>query len=355
MEKDKRRMFVSPPITFLRVPGGLSPTRLFDTIEYKYKFAKNNPDYFKPSGTLIFCGSQGEGKTLSAVSYILRTLERFPCAVLCTNTEIMGYPPNAYINKVTKKDIEWLAEYKKIESERRHEWYEERKEKLKEHHKYSKSDMSEADYVSMYIQFYPFNRKNDFDEWKAEAEWELRSLSDDSLITPETIQQGIHQHVCVQYWGLDTLKYINNGKFGVIYFIDEIHLELNSLESRNIDVEIMVEISQQRKQRKHIVGTSQRYARMAKPLREQIRDIVVCKNFFGMIQYNRLIDGDSCTEKSDGTLNYKIRKRFLWFHSPAMYLLYDTYVKMRRYKNEWQGRERDPFMNLEVNVHGSTE
>ena len=56
----------------------------------------------------------------------------------------------------------------------------------------------------------------------------------------------------------------------MLYFIDELHLELNSLESKNIDIDVMVEISQQRKQRKHIVGTSQVYMRLAKPIREQI-------------------------------------------------------------------------------------
>ncbi|MFQ9701887.1 MAG: hypothetical protein ACLR0U_04940 [Enterocloster clostridioformis] len=45
--------------------------------------------------------------------------------------------------------------------------------------------------------------------------------------------------------------------------IDEIHLEFNSLESKNIDIEVMIEVSQQRKQRKHIIGTSQVYEWLA--------------------------------------------------------------------------------------------
>lgn len=91
---------------------------------------------------------------------------------------------------------------------------------------------------------------------------------------------------------------------------------------------------------------------MAKPLREQIRDCVVCKNWFGRIQYNKLIDGDSSTEK-DGKLVYETRRRYLWFHSPAMYIRYDTFAKMRRYNNEWQGRKRDPFFDMEVQADGS--
>lgn len=91
---------------------------------------------------------------------------------------------------------------------------------------------------------------------------------------------GLPEHTqVIEYDGLECLKNIENGQHGVLYFIDEIHLELNSLESKNIDMDTIVELSQQRKQRKHIVGTSQVYMRMAKPLREQVKNVVLCKNF----------------------------------------------------------------------------
>lgn len=57
----------------------------------------------------------------------------------------------------------------------------------------------------------------------------------------------------VEYKGLDSLLDIENGENGVIYFIDEIHLEMNSLESKNLSMDTIVELSQQRKQRKLIV------------------------------------------------------------------------------------------------------
>lgn len=161
-------------------------------------------------------------------------------------------------------------------------------------------------------------------------------LVTNTYIKPDLFPEGYDIR---EYNGLDDLKNVENGYAGVIYFIDEIHLELNSLESKNIDVDIMTEISQQRKQRKHIVGTSQVYCRMAKPLREQIKDIVVCKCFFGCIQYNRLIDAFETTEKN-GQLHTKTQKRFFFFHNPVIYGAYDTYAKMHRYKAEWQGRSQ---------------
>lgn len=141
----------------------------------------------------------------------------------------------------------------------------------------------------------------------------------------------------IEYDGLDCIKNLENGYAGVIYLIDEIQLEFNSLESKNIDIEIMVEVAQQRKQRKHIVGTTQVYGRLAKPFREQIRNVVLCQNFFKILQWNRLIDGSRSTEV-DGKLITETSRSFFWFHSPKLYDSYDTYAKMKRYRNEWKGR-----------------
>ena len=145
----------------------------------------------------------------------------------------------------------------------------------------------------------------------------------------------------VQYNGLDSLFNVSNDMKGVLFLIDEIHLEFNSLESRNISIEEMIEFSQQRKQRKHIVGTSQVYMRLAKPLREQIKDVVICKNYGGVLQHNTLIDGENSKEEG-GKFYGAVRKNFWWFHSPELYACYDTYAKMQRYKQEWQGKQRAP-------------
>lgn len=125
---------------------------------------------------------------------------------------------------------------------------------------------------------------------------------------------------------LDLKKY-SNDKLGVIFLIDEIQLYFNSLASKNIDPEVMVQISQQRKQRKHIVATSQVFGRMAKPLREQFSSVILCKNYFGLLQKNSLLDRDSLDgEESTGTnISGKVVKKFWWLHNPSDYGSYDTY------------------------------
>ena len=161
-----------------------------------------------------------------------------------------------------------------------------------------------------------------------------------AILCTNTKIEGLPAHTAVvQYEGIESLTKYENGEFGVIYFIDEIHLEFNSLESKNVPIEVMIEISQQRKQRKHIVGTSQVYTRMAKALREQIKNVVICKNFFKCIQFNRVVDGETAHEE-DGKLKFDTSKIVFWFHTPELYNSYDTYAKMKRYSNEWNGVPR---------------
>lgn len=149
------------------------------------------------------------------------------------------------------------------------------------------------------------------------------------VVTNMELNFDITQQV-IQYSGFDDFK-IENGKYGVIYVLDEIHLILNSLESKGIPLSIIVELSQQRKQRKLILGTSQVYSRMAKPLREQIKNVIVCKNLFGVFQLNYLIDAFETEEGSDGKLKFKKLKTSFFFHRKEDYTNYDTYKKMDMY------------------------
>lgn len=138
----------------------------------------------------------------------------------------------------------------------------------------------------------------------------------------------------IKYKGIDSLTDINNDDKGVIYLIDEIHLEWNSLESKSIPIEVFTEISQQRKQRNHIIGTSQLFERVAKPFREQVDKVVLCKNHLGgRLQFNYVTEGESITRDIKGELRYKVLKRHVFFHNEHMYDAYDTFEKVQRYKD----------------------
>lgn len=226
-------------INFDLLRGGKNPKQILDIMRHNQAFRIEHPEFFEPDGLLIFCGSQGSGKTLSAVQYCRRVLREYPKCIFCTNVDVKGLP---------------------------------------------------------------------------------------------------EEQVIIPYDGLDSIKNLENGYAGVLYLIDEIHLEFNSLESKNIPIEVMIEVSQQRKQRKHIVGTTQVYMRLAKPFREQIKNIVTCQNYFKILQKNVLLDGEKSVEV-DGHLQTESVKTFWWLHSADLYDSYDTYAKMKRYRKEWQGRK----------------
>lgn len=77
--------------------GSLNPKNLIDLIRYRNRFKKENPEYFYPEGLLVFCGSQGSGKTLSAVQYVKNLCIEYPRAILVTNTKIEGLPAHTAV------------------------------------------------------------------------------------------------------------------------------------------------------------------------------------------------------------------------------------------------------------------
>lgn len=260
----------------------LNLTKVPEYIKNQIEFARVHPFWFRDIGVMIFCGHQGAGKTLSTVNYVYNLMELYPLMILVSNVAMTDYPFNAgymYFEE-TDKTVLYDLETK----------------------------------APIHLGNVEKGEEND-------------------------IHNGKYKYICIEYDGLDCLKRISNDEYGVVFFIDELHLELNSLESKNVDIEIMIELSQQRKQRKKIIGTSQVYFRLAKPLREQIFDIVICENYFKCFQFNKSIDGFKSYEEN-GKLHAHVNMRSFYFHTFKMYGRYDTYAKMKRYNREWNGRPR---------------
>lgn len=124
---------------------------------------------------------------------------------------------------------------------------------------------------------------------------------------------------------------MTNGVEGIIFFLDEIHVLWNSLESKEIPVSEMACFCQMRKDRRVILGTSQVYGRIAKPIREQLQYIVNCRNFLNLIQFNQILDPSEAVEKN-GSVESKVLGNQIWFHSPDLYGSYDTLFKIEKAK-----------------------
>lgn len=125
------------------------------------------------------------------------------------------------------------------------------------------------------------------------------------------------------------LKY-ENGQDGVLVLLDEAHLFFNS--KSGIPVEVLTAISQQRKDRRRIVFTSQIWNELDISIRKQVQDVVACSNI-GRFQWNKFYDGESITiDKSDYTYRMdKIRPGSEIFkHNDELYEKYNTLQKIIR-------------------------
>lgn len=211
------------------------------TINYKVikEDAENakNKDYFYLSGVQVFCGRQGQGKTISMVKTLLDIKKRFPKCIVVTNL-------------ILNVDFEYV-----------------------------------------------------------------RFSSMDELA--------------------EVLTNINNGIYGVVYAIDEIHTYFNALDSKNIPSYVFTEISQQRKQRKIILGTSQLYLRLAKPFREQSDTLIQCRCIAHKFNIMYVYDG-ATLEEDFGKLRGTLIKVGWYMQTPELRSAYDTYQKVVSGREEYE-------------------
>lgn len=143
--------------------------------------------------------------------------------------------------------------------------------------------------------------------------------------------KGIEHDNVVMFEEYEQLLTLSNGTNGIVFFLDEIHVLWNSLESKEIPISEMATFCQMRKDRRVIIGTSQVYGRIAKPIREQLQYVVNCSNFFNLIQVNRVIDPTQEIEK-DGHINGDVLYTDFWLHTPDLYESYDTLFKIKKGK-----------------------
>lgn len=204
--------------------------------------ARRDKDFFWPNGTQVYCGMQGQGKTISAVKHLLKLKQRYPKAIVVTNLKL---------------NVPWT-----------------------------------------YIGFQSMD--------------ELAEL----------------------------LVKVNNGKYGVIYLIDEIHTYFNSLESKNIPMFVFTEISQQRKQRKLIIGTSQLFTRLAKPFREQCDNIIMCRTYLGVLTKQTAYDGMTLDEDYDGNITGEVRKRGFFIQTRKIRNAFDTFQKVVSAQEQYETVQR---------------
>lgn len=122
----------------------------------------------------------------------------------------------------------------------------------------------------------------------------------------------------------------NNGKLGVIAGLDELQNWFSSNASRNFPPEMLQVITQNRKNRRVIVGTAQNFYLLAKPLRTQTTEVREC---FTILRCLTIVHRrEPILDVSGDVRTYKNKGWYFFVHSDQVRNSYDTYKVINNLK-----------------------
>lgn len=152
----------------------------------------------------------------------------------------------------------------------------------------------------------------------------------DAIVVSNISIYGVPSYV---YRGIEDFEKYNNGSKGVIFVIDEIHTLFNSLESKNMPLSTMQVWCQNRKNRRLILGTTQRFNRVSKGVREQTTWNYACRRpLFNCIYSYTVLDGSLYDDNGryvteDGD---EIPKRHFYIPKVSVMRMYNTLEVVKR-------------------------
>ena len=143
---------------------------------------------------------------------------------------------------------------------------------------------------------------------------EIHEQYPDALIVTNISIFGIP---CVPYKGIEDFDKYQNGSKGVIFVIDEIHVLFSSLESAKMPLSQVAVWCQNRKNRRLILGTTQRFSRAAKPVREQTTWHYECRRPLLWVFYRyRVLDGAKYDDNGEYVLDEDEKRPRFKFYVP---------------------------------------
>lgn len=114
-----------------------------------------------------------------------------------------------------------------------------------------------------------------------------------------------------------------NGIYGVVAMLDELQNWFSSNMSRNFPPEMLQVITQNRKNRRVLLGTAQNFYLLAKPIRSQCTEVRQCLTLLGCLTIVRrrqpIVNSDGEVEK------WKNKGFYFFVHSKELRESYDTY------------------------------
>lgn len=128
---------------------------------------------------------------------------------------------------------------------------------------------------------------------------------------------------------LENILNMTVGDKGLLLLLDEAHLFFN--KKRGISLDFLAAISQQRKNRFHIVMSSQIWEELDISLRKQVKTIVNCHSLLRTIIVNDVSDGETLTyDKLEGAYVAKKLYTYVFHMTKRETSLYDTYQRIAR-------------------------
>lgn len=139
----------------------------------------------------------------------------------------------------------------------------------------------------------------------------------------------VNEDTVLEDWRM--LMSYTNDIYGVIVLMDELQNWFSSNDSRNFPPEMLSVITQNRKNRRIILGTAQNFYLLAKAIRSQTTEVRRCTTLFGALtlvrRFRPVLD-------SDGNVKEFKRLGFYFFvHDEKLRNSYDTYRVIQRLVN----------------------
>lgn len=131
----------------------------------------------------------------------------------------------------------------------------------------------------------------------------------------------IHQDDVLDHWS--KLIDYKNGIQGVIAQIDETQNWFSSNQSKDFPPEMLEVITQNRKNRRIILGTAQTFNRLSKQIREQATEVRNCHTLFGCITF--VVRREPYLDSEGNVEKMKYRGMYFFVHNDDIRNAYDTY------------------------------
>lgn len=201
----------------------------------------NDPNKFKPHGTILFCGPQGSGKTISMVYYIQKLQKKYP---------------------------------------------------------------------------------------------KMKTFANINIANSEVFQ------------GWTSIIDNNNGEDGVLFAIDELPIWFNQKDSSSFPPEFLQDINQQRKQRKHTIGTAQVFGQVAKAIRAVPDTIYLPYTILGCLTVVLVTRPHYYNTEKMAFKRFEVGQTWFFVHTKELRESYDTMERVSRASRE--GFEPNKFVNPET-------